>query len=130
MDVGVEEHETISKNDPTHYKPFVKVYKNKVDFEKELISLGDTEAQIKSFATEGAHDDDDAILAAHIKVAIQSGVGETYNNIMRRQPLKDEIPFNLKDIYRKCIIEVFEDVTERDLPKKGKVTPGIRFPLP
>ena len=45
--VGDEDEMKVHHHSGTNYKPFAKVYRNKVDFEEELINLGDQAAQIE-----------------------------------------------------------------------------------
>jgi len=112
------------------YKPFATTYKNKVDFEEELIKLGDGTAAINDNATAPNSVDEEELFKSHVKNAVQSGVGDTFSAILKRHPLKEEVPYNFRELYRTWLTEIFDDVTSKDLPKKGPISCGMRFPVP
>ena len=128
-DVPVEKP-TESYFDRDSYKPFATTYKNKINFEEELIKLGDGMATIQNDATLPCLLDEEELFKSNVQQAVQSGVGDTFSAIMKRNPLKEEVPYNFRDIYRQWLTEVFEDVEAKDLPKKGPITLGMRFPIP
>jgi len=43
----------------------------------------------------------------NLRNAVQSGIGTRFNNIVRTQPLKDELPFERKELYRQRLLDVF-----------------------
>ena len=113
------------------FKPFTGNYKNQVDFEEELLQLGDHEHLAEQFATDGAsRKSDEERFQDNIKSAIQSGVGETFNSIMCRQPVKGAADYQHRELYRQWLLEMFSDLDDKRVPKKGKLSPGVRFPVP
>ena len=44
--------------------------------------------------------------------------------------LEDVVPYQVRKLYREWLLGVFEDLKETDIPLKGKLKPGIRFPEP
>ena len=65
-----------------------------------------------------------------MKAAITTGVWDTFPNMMKSQPIQDAVPYQLRKIYRQCMMEIFEDLEEQDIPMKGKLKAGLRFPEP
>ena len=44
--------------------------------------------------------------------------------------IQEAVPYQLRKLYREWLLEIFEDLEEKDIPIKGRLKPGIRFPEP
>ena len=83
--------------------------------------MGDHEHLTEQFATDGAsRKSDEERFQDNIKSATQSGVGETFNNIMRRQPVKDAVEYHHRELYGQWLLEMFSDLDDKRVPKKGQ----------
>jgi len=113
-------------------KPIATIYKNKVDFEEELLRFGDDRAMVERLAADSElkFDNDEERFRYNLQHAAQSGVGTTFNNMLRTAPLEDEVTMSQKKQYRQWLLQMFDDVKDVDIPLKGPVKPGIRFPIP
>ena len=65
--------------------------------------------------------DEDELFTRYMKAAITTGVGDTFPNMMKRHPIQDAVPYQLRKIYRQWMMEVFEDLEEKAIPMKGKI---------
>ena len=128
-DVQVEEQETIQEKSN---KPKTKRY-NKIQIDTprgERIDFGGIDVDELETDPDNAKYDEDELFIRYMKAAITTGVGDTFPNMMKRQPIQDAVPYQLRKIYRQWMMEVFDDLEEKDIPMKGKLKAGLRFPEP
>ena len=50
--------------------------------------------------------------------------------MMKKGAIQEAVPYQLRKKYRQWLLAMFEDLQEEDIPLKGKVKPGVRFPKP
>ena len=128
-DVQVEEQETIQEKSN---KPKTKRY-NKIQIDTprgERIDFGGIDMEELETNPDNTKYDEDELFTRYMKAAITTGVGDTFPNMMKRQPIQDAVPYQLRKIYRQWMMEVFDDLEEKDIPMKGKLKAGLRFPEP
>lgn len=125
MEGSNEEKEECMKMDEN------KKFKNMVDIDAgELLDLSGPGIEYLATDPNMAEAGEEELFLDHLKHANQSGVGDSFKNMMNMRPLQDEVPFALRERYRDWLLEMFEDLQPKDIPMKGKLKPGIRFPQP
>ena len=112
-DAQVEAQETSQKK---VQKPGKKRY-NKIQIDTprgERIDFGEIDVEELETDPDNAKYDEDELFTRYMKTAITTGVGDTFPNMMKRQPIQDAVPYQVRKIYRHWMMEIFEDLEEQD----------------
>ena len=91
-DVQVDEQETSQK---TVQKPKTKRYNNiQIDTPRgECIDFGGIDIEELETDPDDAKYGEDELFTRYMKTAITTGVGDTFPNMMKRQPIQDAVPY-------------------------------------